>query len=221
MKKKLLIFFLIIPYLISAQSQSTKKNAINVVTGIGVGSGVSEFYGQRLTNPFVNQGQFNKEYPKTIAFAVNYRFGVDYQRFLIKRLSLKAGLRIASWNLRSTDYFGETSLLQNVYLEIPLGVQYSFNDKKIRPYIAGGLSALFNLIYNDNSHDFSWAASAGIGLSYQVFNNIRIYAELSGRAHIMPSVRYVAHDQSLYAFETGRAVFPYEIGLEIGGTYSF
>ncbi|BDS11212.1 hypothetical protein [Aureispira anguillae] len=220
MKKAFLIIILLIPFILSAQ-ELKKKNSINAVTGIAIGSGVGQYY-RGESELSMNLGpSSNSNYPKTISFAPNYRFGLDYQRALIPRLFAKAGIRFSNWNLKTINDTNESAMLETWNVEIPLAFQYHLGQKKWSPYIEGGINAIIGLAYHDNMTSLSLAAHIGLGLSYQASDRISVYGQLSSRAHFIPKMRYIEHEQTTHIAESGLMIFPYEIGMELGAAFHF
>jgi len=217
MKNLFLIIILMMHFSIIAQ-ESIKKNSVNLSTGIALGSSTSKFYG--LESNWRNPPS-KEDYPKDIAPALNYRFGLDYQRIIGRGFSLKAGVRMTSWNLTITNYSDEMSILNSLFLEIPLAVQYRFGQKKCQPYLELGLNPMFLLVHNNYSSSASFAIHMGLGLSYQVSSLISLYGQFSGRFQPVESISYSEHEIGLYSVFTGRHVYPFEIGLEIGLAFAF
>ena len=218
MRSLFLIIVLVLPFSLTAQTP-LKKNSINISTGIAIGSSTSNYYGE---NTSINLGAATREdYPTDIAAALNYRFGIDYQRATGRGFSLKAGLRIASWNLTTTSQTNEKSILNNLFLEIPLAVQYTFGQNKWRPYIDLGLNPMFRIGHNNYSTSATIAIHTAIGISYQIAKNISLYGQLAGRFQTIGSIDYVSHDAGFYTKRTGRYLSPYEIGLEVGLAFAF
>lgn len=222
MKNIFLIILLIFPFSLLAQ-EPIKKNSINVSTGIAIGSGISQYYigDDRYAN-FTLGHPNRSDFPKYITAGLNGRFGVDYQRILGRGFSLKIGLRVASWNLTTTSYSNEVSGLNNLYLEIPLAIQYSFGQKKWRPYFELGINPMISMGYiNDYSSSGTYAIQMGIGISYQFGQKHTFYTQLSGRFQPVESIHYVSHETTSFVYQAGRYIYPYEIGLEIGLAFAF
>jgi hypothetical protein len=221
MKKLLLLIIIILPFSLIAQ-ELIKKNSINFSTGIAIGSSTSKYYaGDNNYIDLAIGAPTKSDYPKDITPALNYRLGVDYQRVLGRGISLKAGLRIASWNLTTTSYSDKKSILNNLFLEIPLAVQYRLGQKKWQPYFELGINPMILVAYNDYSTSATFAIQTGVGLSYQVSDKISLYSQLSGRFQPVESINFVSHEGGFYSNPTGRYVYPFEIGLEIGLAFAF
>lgn len=221
MKHLFLSIVLILPFSLIAQ-EVIHKNSINFSTGIAFGTSSSKYYGG--DNHYIDLaiGAPNRgDYPKEVSAAANYRFGVDYQRILGRGFSLKGGLRLASWNLTLTSYSDTKSISNNLFLEIPLAVQYRLGQKKWRPYFEIGINPMIRVAYNNYSTSATFAIQTGIGLSYQVSEKISLYSQLSGRFQPIESINFVSHNGGFYFGPSGRFVYPFEIGLEIGLAFAF
>jgi hypothetical protein len=221
MKILVLFIVLILPFSLIAQ-EPVKKNSINISTGIAIGSSTSKYYIN--DNHYIDVGlgaPTRADYPKDIAAAINYRFGVDYQRGLWRGLSLKAGLRIASWNLTITNYANEKNILNNLFVEIPLAIQYRLGQKKWQPYFELGLNPMIRVAYNDYSTSATFAIHTGVGISYQISERVSLYGQLSGRFQPVESINFRAHDSGLFAFESGIYVSPFDLGLDVGIAFAF
>lgn len=221
MRNLLLVLFLTIPFIILAQT-SIPKNSFNISTGIAVGSGLSKYYigDDRYLNLTLGSPT-RSDYPKDITIGLNARFGVDYQRILGYGFSLKLGLRIASWNLTTIAYSNEKSGLNNLFLEIPLAIQYTFGQKKWRPYFELGFNPMILMAHNDYSTSATYAIQTSIGISHQFSPKTTFYTQLSGRFQPVESINFVSHEATSFTYQAGRFIFPYEIGLEVGLAFAF
>ena len=221
MKNVFLFLVLILPFSLVAQ-EPVKKNSINFSTGIAMGSGLSKYYIN--DNNYIDVGlgaPTRADYPKDIAAALNYRFGVDYQRVLWRGLSFKAGLRMASWNLTTTSYSDEQGIVNNLFLEIPLAIQYRLGEKKWQPYFELGLNPMIRLAHNNYSTSATFAVHTGVGVSYQVSQRISLYAQLSGRFQPVESINFIAHETGTFPYQAGTYVYPFEVGLDLGLAFAF
>jgi hypothetical protein len=221
MKYLPLIIVLILPFSLLAQ-EVFKKNSINLSTGIAVGSSTSKYYvGDNHYIDLAIGAPTRGDYPKEVAAALNYRFGIDYQHTLGRGFFLKGGLRVASWNLTTTSYSNEKSILNNLFLEIPLAVQYRLGQKKWQPYFELGINPMIRVAYNNYSTSATFAIQTGFGLSYQLSQKISLYGQLSGRFQPVESINFVSHEGSFYTKPSGRYVYPFEVGLEVGIAFAF
>ena len=221
MKNLFLIIVLILPFSLLAQ-EDIKKNSINISTGIAIGSSTSKYYvGDNNYIDLAIGAPTRGDYPKEVAAALNYRFGLDYQRNLGRGFSLKGGLRIASWNLTTSSYSDEKSILNNLFVEIPLAVQYRLGQKKWQPYFELGINPMIRVAYNDYSSSATFAIQTGVGLSYQIAQKISLYGQLSGRFQPVDSINFVSHEGSFFTSPSGRYVYPFELGLELGIAFAF
>lgn len=219
MKQFALVLLLLLPLFSSAQD---KQNSINFSTGIAIGASTSKYYvGDNNYIDLAIGAPTRSDYPKDISPALNYRFGFDYQRILGRSFSLKAGLRIASWNLTTTSYSDKKYIFNNLFLEIPLAVQYRFGQKKWQPYLELGINPMIRVAHNDYSTSATFAIQTGVGLSYQVSDKVSLYSQLSGRFQPIESINFVSHEGGFFTNSTGRYVYPFEIGLEIGLAFAF
>lgn len=222
MKNLALIIALILPFSLLAQEPPIKKNSINISTGITRGSSISKYYIKGGHHIDIALGPPTRaDYPKDIAAAVNYRFGVDYQRVLGRGFSFKAGLSMASWNLTTTSYSDEKGILNNLFLEIPLAILCRLGQKKWQPYFELGLNPMFRLAYNEYSTYATFAIQTGIGLSYQLSQKISLYSQISGRFQPVESIYYVSHESSNLNDQAGRYLYPFEVGLDVGIAFAF
>jgi len=217
MKNLLLLLIVIMPCYLTAQLSTSKKNGVHIIGGMSVGGGINSHQGFDETQ--MSFPDHIDQYLKSQGPALNYRFGIGYQRMVLPNLSLKTGVLFSSWNLRFQDLDKQELLLQNWYVEIPLLAQYSLGQNKFRPYVEGGVNLMMRVVYSDYSTPMSIAAQLGIGVSHELSETISLYAQLSGRAHVIESINY--HRENINGLWTAVYTYPYEVGLDIGASYSF
>lgn len=208
MKQFAIILFLLFPLLSWAQD---KKNALNIISQISFANQITGKEYDRLKNR--NTREFIPEVDRTLLINTNYRFGIDYQRQIIKGLHAKVGVRFANWGEKYT--FNQTKIHQIdvFFIETPISLQYKFGNKALQPYLEVGGSPMFFIQSNEPVYAYSLepiqihlALHTSVGLSYQLCDRFSIFGQVSGR------VRVTSNEYS---------ITPYEIGLEVGGSFYF
>ena len=208
-----ILVILLFPVTFFAQDNLERKNSLNVVAGAPFGYRTTEIlYNQTDDILYVVLHE-----PKV---TVNYCFGIDYQRKIIKGLSCKVGARLAGWRISN----GNTYHTESTYLffEIPLAFQYKWSKKKIQPYVELGANPMVYL-HHIGEHFigkrfskladapiFSLAIHAGIGFSYQISQKVSFFSQISSRFQT----------EKLTAYGIAN-LFLYEVGLELGVSFHF
>ena len=208
MKQFILILSLLFPLLSWAQD---KDNALSIITGISIANQLTGEEYHRLKNR--NTQDFIPKVDRTLLISANYRFGIDYQRRIIKGFHAKIGARFANW---SEKYTHNQTLIHQIdvhYLETPISLQYKFSNKTVQPYLEVGGSPMFYLQSNEPVYSYSpepikihLALHAGAGLSYQISDHFSIFGQISSRFRVTSN----EYD-----------ITPFEIGLELGGAFYF
>lgn len=218
MKQLLLLIALILPSFLLAQQEvnTSKKNSINISSGVAFGYRLegTDFKPLKERPFFIGLPMIDM----TPILAINYRFGIDYQRTIIQNLSVKIGGRITNWNLsyapdRITNKENNFAFW---FIEIPLTLNYKFGHKKLQPYIELGSSPIIQLFkesgYNSSNTSISIAVHTSVGLSYQLSEAFSFFGQISGRFQTESITTWGEYDQLL---------FPFEIGLELGAAFHF
>ena len=208
MKQFAFVLFLLLPLLSWAQD---KNNAINIIGGIGFSNQITGEKYHRLKNRLTKE--FIPLIDRTLLVHINYRFGIDYQRKIIKGFHAKIGARFSTWG---ESYTHNQTLIHHedvYYIEIPLSLQYKFGNKALQPYVEIGGSPMFYLHRNAPASSYPLepikihlALHSNVGLSYQISDHFSIFGQISGR------VRVTSNEYD---------ITPFEIGLELGLAFAF
>jgi hypothetical protein len=208
MKQFTLVLFLLLPLLSWAQD---KKNAISILGGISFSNQITGEEYHRLKNRISQESI--PIIDRTLLVNVNYHFGIDYQRRIIKGFHAKIGARFSTW---SESYTYNQTLSHHIdvyYIETPISLQYKFGNKALQPYVEVGGSPMFYLQSNAPVYPYSpepikvhLALYASVGLSYQISDHFSIFGQIGARARVTSN----QYD-----------IIPYEIGLELGGSFHF
>jgi Outer membrane protein beta-barrel domain len=223
MKNSTLLCLLLLPFLALGQS----KHSIGLMLGID------------QSFPVKTYEEYDGEKGNTLG-----RFGFNYNQKMNKRTWIEVGFRLAKLGYASekrTDLVFASEILSGMidpnepheiqffnnytFFEVPLGVKYYLNNKKIRPFLSTGLS--YNLLLNSkttvvtdlktttqtnsisNSKLVNLSVRSGLGIEYSL--NSRTHLFLSG------AFRY-------YFVNTKNKLFNgilYNYGLEMGVSRSF
>lgn len=208
MRQFTLVLFLLLPLLSWAQD---KKNSLNILGGISFSHQITGEEYHRLRTRTTQQ--FINKVDRDVFVNVNYRFGLDYQRRIIKGLHAKIGARFSNWG---ETYTHNHTLIHHediYYFELPFSLQYKFGNKALQPYLEIGGSPMFFLGHKSAPYDaptpsieVQFALVSTAGLSYQLSPRFSVFGQISGRFKI------TSNEYDIY---------PYEIGLELGGAFHF
>jgi len=208
MKQLIFVLFLLLPLFSVGQD---KKNAINILSGIGFSHQITGEEYHRLKNR--NTQEFIPKVDRTLLLSINYRFGINYQRKIIKGFHAKIGIILANWSEKHTHNHTLIHQKNFYYIETPLSLQYKLGNKALQPYIEIGASPMFDLqnnppLYQTSLPPFAihFALHSSVGLSYQISTRFSFFTQISGRFKITP---------------TEYDITPYQVGLELGGSFCF
>jgi hypothetical protein len=208
MKQFTLILFLLLPLLSGAQD---KKNAINIIGGFGFANQITGEEYRLLKNR--NTQQFIPRVDRTLLPSANYRFGIDYQRQIIKGFHAKVGARFANWGETYTHNHIKISRIDVYYFETPISLQYKFGNKVLQPYLEIGASPMFFIRSTAPVYTYSLepvkihlALHFSVGLSYQISDRFSIFGQTYSRFRVTSN----EYD-----------ITPFEIGIELGLAFAF
>jgi hypothetical protein len=208
MKQLAFALLFLLPLLSWAQD---KKNSINILGGISIANQITGEEYHRLKNRTTQE--FIPKVDRTLLLSANYRFGIDYQRKIIKGFHAKIGARFANWSEKYTHNHTLIHQIDVHYIETPISLHYKFGNKALQPYLEVGGSPMFYLQSNAPVYSYSpepikihLALHSSVGLSYQISDHFSIFGQISGR------VRVTSNEYD---------ITPYEVGLELGGSFHF
>lgn len=146
-----------------------------------------------------NYGAFNTKASDNSSINYGLLLGIEMidnttLRFGVRKLELKQTVNEVT---NTVDYF-----------EIPLEVKYAFRNKKLNPYITGGLSYfIFKDSNSENSRvlDYSNTVSLnfGLGLEYKLFNRLYIDLESNFNYQIEPITTNIDYTPYIFSITTG------------------
>ncbi|WP_111682113.1 outer membrane beta-barrel protein [Winogradskyella tangerina] len=137
-------------------------------------------------------------------------FSINYGLYVSYRMTEKAYVRTG---IRKLDLEQRIDSLTNSskYLEIPLEIKYVPFDKKLNPYVTGGLS-YFILQDSNASNMMEYRATlglnVGLGVETKLFNKLYLNLESNFNYQLQP-------------FRENNAIHPYIFSIQTGIEYRF
>lgn len=212
MKCFLILVITLVPSLLFSQENTFRKNTFYLVGGIGFGSNLLIASGSNTALAYHSISLDDRR--SRTSPDLNYTGGFDYQRHLIKGLSLKLGARFSRWAYQY-NFDNSTEEKQTVginYIEIPIHFVYEFKAKKLKPYLQIGLAPMIYSSHTTASEELHWGLKEvtfsiqfATGISYELFEHYFVFAHVIGK--IQPSPM---HTHNIFSEQL------YNCGLELG-----